>query len=120
MTESTDRNIGEGAAPDSRVPVAGQPNASRWEDFIDIFYAPSSVFARRATSGFLLPMEARGLYREMLTQAWMRGARLPNDPASSTWATSAAVSPCSSSSSIQPVAIAALANCSSRTSRCER
>jgi hypothetical protein len=30
--------------------------ASRWEDFIDIFYAPSSVFARRATSGFGIPM----------------------------------------------------------------
>jgi len=24
-------------------------------------------------------MEARGVYREMLTQAWRRGARLPND-----------------------------------------
>lgn len=32
------------------------------------------------SSGFLLPMEPRGLYREMLTQAWRRGARLPNDP----------------------------------------
>lgn len=31
------------------------------------------------SSGFLLPLEARGLYREMLTQAWRRGARLPND-----------------------------------------
>lgn len=31
------------------------------------------------SSGFLLPMEARGIYREMLTQAWRRGARLPND-----------------------------------------
>jgi uncharacterized protein YdaU (DUF1376 family) len=31
------------------------------------------------SSGFLLPMEQRGLYREMLTQAWRRGARLPND-----------------------------------------
>ena len=31
------------------------------------------------SSAFLLPMEARGLYREMLTQAWRRGARLPND-----------------------------------------
>jgi hypothetical protein len=30
--------------------------ASRWEDFIDIFYAPSTVFARRAMSGFFLPM----------------------------------------------------------------
>ncbi len=32
------------------------------------------------SSGFLLPMLARGLYREMLTQAWRRGAELPNDP----------------------------------------
>ena len=32
------------------------------------------------SSAFLLPMEARGLYREMLTQAWRRGAQLPNDP----------------------------------------
>jgi uncharacterized protein YdaU (DUF1376 family) len=27
--------------------------------------------------GFLLPMAARGLYREMLTQAWIRGGSLP-------------------------------------------
>jgi uncharacterized protein YdaU (DUF1376 family) len=32
------------------------------------------------STGFLLPMEARGLYREMLTQAWRRGGHLPNDP----------------------------------------
>ena len=31
------------------------------------------------SSAFLLPQEARGVYREMLTQAWARGARLPND-----------------------------------------
>ena len=31
------------------------------------------------SSGFLLPMEARGIYREMLTQAWRRGGHLPND-----------------------------------------
>ena len=31
------------------------------------------------SSAFLLPMEARGVYREMLTQAWRRGASLPND-----------------------------------------
>jgi hypothetical protein len=30
--------------------------ASLWEDFIDIFYAPSAVFARRATSGFGVPL----------------------------------------------------------------
>ena len=32
------------------------------------------------SSAFLLPLEARGLYREMLTQAWRRGGHLPNDP----------------------------------------
>jgi len=32
------------------------------------------------SSALLLPLEARGLYREMLTQAWRRGARLPADP----------------------------------------
>ncbi len=31
------------------------------------------------SSAFLLPIEPRGLYREMLTQAWRRGCRLPND-----------------------------------------
>jgi uncharacterized protein YdaU (DUF1376 family) len=29
------------------------------------------------SSAFLLPMETRGVYREMLTQAWRRGAKLP-------------------------------------------
>lgn len=32
------------------------------------------------SSAFLLPLEARGLYREMLTQAWRRGGHLPQDP----------------------------------------
>lgn len=32
------------------------------------------------SSGFLLPLEPRGLYREMLTQAWRRGASLPEEP----------------------------------------
>jgi len=56
MSESTDGNLGTGDAPLGDPRIAAEPNASRWEDFIDIFYAPSSVFARRATSGFLLPM----------------------------------------------------------------
>lgn len=30
--------------------------AGLWEDFIDIFYAPSDVFARRINSGFFIPM----------------------------------------------------------------
>jgi uncharacterized protein YdaU (DUF1376 family) len=32
------------------------------------------------SSAFALSIDARGLYREMLTQSWRRGARLPNDP----------------------------------------
>jgi hypothetical protein len=40
-----------GAAPS---PAAAP--ASWWEDFIDIFYAPSQVYARRAGSGFGIPM----------------------------------------------------------------
>jgi uncharacterized protein YdaU (DUF1376 family) len=31
----------------------------------------------RTSRGFLLPMAARGLYREMLTQAWALGGSLP-------------------------------------------
>ena len=40
---------------DAAAPTPVKP-ASRWEDFIDIFYAPSSVFARRAGSGFGIPL----------------------------------------------------------------
>jgi len=31
------------------------------------------------SDGWLLPLAARGLYREMLSQAWKRGGSLPND-----------------------------------------
>ena len=38
-------------------PIAASPTpASWWEDFVDIFYAPSQVFARRAGAGFGVPM----------------------------------------------------------------
>jgi uncharacterized protein YdaU (DUF1376 family) len=33
------------------------------------------------SDGWLLPLKERGLYREMLSQAWKRGASLPEDPA---------------------------------------
>jgi uncharacterized protein YdaU (DUF1376 family) len=33
-----------------------------------------------ASTAFYLPVEARGLYREMLSQAWLRGAKLPKAP----------------------------------------
>jgi hypothetical protein len=56
MSESAEGSATTGDAPLGETPPVAEPTASRWEDFIDIFYAPSAVFARRATSGFLLPM----------------------------------------------------------------
>ena len=47
MSEPIATTPAEGATP--------KP-ASRWEDFIDIFYAPSAVYARRENSGFGIPM----------------------------------------------------------------
>ena len=35
-----------------------------------------------SSDAFLLPLEARGLYREMLTQSWMRDGSLPKEPES--------------------------------------
>ena len=37
------------------APVAA-PHAAIWEDFIDIFYAPSSVFRRREKGSFFIPL----------------------------------------------------------------
>jgi len=54
MTEPTspgaDADLSTAAPPTAASPT----KASVWEDFIDIFYAPSAVFARR--SGFIVPM----------------------------------------------------------------
>ena len=36
-----------GSAHDATAGLATTDKASVWEDFLDIFYAPSSVFARR-------------------------------------------------------------------------
>ena len=44
---------GAGLNPDSQMPPKPE-KASIVEDFIDIFYAPSRVFARRATAGFFM------------------------------------------------------------------
>jgi hypothetical protein len=55
MTEPTSR----GADPDlpaTASSTVSPASASKWEDFIDIFYAPAAVFARRMTSGFFVPM----------------------------------------------------------------
>jgi hypothetical protein len=45
-----------GAAYDPNVPSKPAEKASLVEDFIDIFYAPSTVFARREKSGFGIPL----------------------------------------------------------------
>ena len=52
MTEPTSRGADADLVPSTASPAS----ASKWEDFIDIFYAPSAVFARRITSGFFIPM----------------------------------------------------------------
>jgi hypothetical protein len=49
-TSPIDSRDGATGSPPSAAPAAW------WEDFIDIFYAPSQVFARRTSSGFGLPM----------------------------------------------------------------
>jgi hypothetical protein len=53
MSEPT--TTGAPAGNEDIAPVAAKP-ASVWEDFIDIFYAPSDVYARRAHSGFFIPL----------------------------------------------------------------
>jgi hypothetical protein len=44
------------SSTEPEAPSTPSKPASRWEDFIDIFYAPSTVFARRAESGFFIQM----------------------------------------------------------------
>jgi hypothetical protein len=57
MSEPTGRSTDANATSDAVVtPGTDDSSASKWEDFIDIFYAPSAVFARRAASGFFIPM----------------------------------------------------------------
>jgi hypothetical protein len=56
MSESAEGSATTDDADPEDASRAADSRASRWEDFIDIFYAPTAVFARRASSGFLLPM----------------------------------------------------------------
>lgn len=53
----SDPNGTSSAGYQSAAPTpASEATASWWEDFIDIFYTPSTVYARRANSGFGIPM----------------------------------------------------------------
>ena len=47
---------GSGAPDMTLAPALPEKAASRWEDFIDIFYMPAGVFARRMGAGFGIPM----------------------------------------------------------------
>jgi len=40
----------------TQAPPVAAPLAAIWEDFIDIFYAPSSVFRRRENGNFFVPL----------------------------------------------------------------
>lgn len=51
----TDRGASYSPTPDGGQPSAPE-KASVVEDFIDIFYAPSTVFARREKSGYGIPL----------------------------------------------------------------
>ena len=46
---------GASYTPDAAMPPKPE-KSSLFEDFIDIFHAPSTVFARRASSGFWMPL----------------------------------------------------------------
>jgi hypothetical protein len=56
MTEPTSRGADADLPPSTASPTGSPASASKWEDFIDIFYSPAAVFARRMTSGFFIPM----------------------------------------------------------------
>jgi hypothetical protein len=44
-----------------------EPQAALWEDFVDIFYAPSSVFRRRAAGSYMIPLIVVTLLVAVLT-----------------------------------------------------
>lgn len=52
----TSRSIYDGVDAGALTPPEPPVRTAYWEDFMDIVYAPASVFARRATSGFGVPM----------------------------------------------------------------
>jgi hypothetical protein len=52
----TDHGAPYSPASDAKTPPTAPEKASLVEDFIEIFYAPSRVFARRANSGFWTPL----------------------------------------------------------------
>jgi hypothetical protein len=55
MTDSSTSQPAAGYDPGVATAPESKP-AAWWEDFIDIFYAPSQVFARRVRAGFGVPM----------------------------------------------------------------
>jgi hypothetical protein len=62
--------------PDGSSPSPAPQAASLWEDFVDILYVPSEVYARRASSGFWVPTIVVALLVGLLFLA-TRGALQP-------------------------------------------
>ena len=56
MTQPTTSGPGTGYDEPPAVEQKKPEKSSLLDDFMDIFYAPSSVFARRANSGFWIPL----------------------------------------------------------------
>jgi hypothetical protein len=52
---------------------AGPESVSLWEDYVDIFYAPSQVFARRENGNFWIPMLVVTVFFGML---WLASTRV--------------------------------------------
>jgi hypothetical protein len=82
-----------GASYEPSVPAAAPEKASLVEDFIDIFYTPSTVFARRVNSGFwthliivaviaaLFAFANRGVFSQIFDAEFSRAAaRMTADP----------------------------------------
>jgi hypothetical protein len=61
-------------APDADLPRPAAPVA-RWEDYIDIFYAPAEVFRRRTGQGAMLPFLAVSLMMGIITYAMFDSLR---------------------------------------------
>lgn len=89
MTTRSDSGPGTAYTPDSGAPVPEK--ASLIEDFIDVFYAPSTVYARRANSSYwpyfwivsiiagVFLFASRSIMSAVMDAEWARQAKIQMD-----------------------------------------